>query len=83
LAFFRFFSLRFATIFAWKWAFRYFAKTCKTNNFFRYFASPKFATFSHLFASSENLGDTLCVRGFKSLHFKIHVAGIEIMWRRD
>jgi hypothetical protein len=26
---------------------------------FLYFASPKFATFSHLFASSENMGHTL------------------------
>jgi hypothetical protein len=46
------------TIVACKLAFRYFAKTCKTNHFFRYFASPNFATFSHLFASSKNMGDT-------------------------
>jgi hypothetical protein len=31
-------------------AFHYFAKTCETNPFFRYFTSPKCATFSHIFA---------------------------------
>jgi hypothetical protein len=34
-------------------------KHAKQTHFFRYFASPKFATFLHLFASSEILGDTL------------------------
>jgi hypothetical protein len=60
--FFRFFSLRFASfrtpfsleneLFA---IWRKYAK----QTVFRYFASPKLATFSHLFVSSENLGDTL------------------------
>jgi hypothetical protein len=66
LAFFRFFSLRFAS-FSTPFSlenelFAILRKHAKQTLFFRYFASPKFATFSHLFSSSENLGDTLVLR---------------------
>jgi hypothetical protein len=39
-----------------------FCEKIRNNPLFRYFASLKFATFSHLFASRENLGVTLSDR---------------------
>jgi ATP/ADP translocase len=56
---FSLFLLPFIHHFRLKMSFSLFCENMRNKPFFRYFASPKFATFSHLFASSENLGNTL------------------------